>query len=112
MHNDRSRSPTADDLELELQALGRSVLDLAPPASPLVKNSQVHTQIAGGVPRRILPTNNPMKTLCLLYMMGGAVITVTGRGVVFVLLGIIAIIFSVEGYYGIANYDRAAIIRV
>jgi hypothetical protein len=59
-----------------------------------------------------LPSNNSLKTLCLLYMIGSAVITVIGRGVVFVFLGIIGIIFSIEGYYGVANYDKPTIVRV
>eukprot|EP00475_Leptophrys_vorax_P008400 TRINITY_DN1542_c0_g1_i4.p1 TRINITY_DN1542_c0_g1~~TRINITY_DN1542_c0_g1_i4.p1 ORF type:complete len:314 (-),score=68.45 TRINITY_DN1542_c0_g1_i4:304-1215(-) len=59
-----------------------------------------------------LPSNNALKTLCLLYMIGSAVITVIGRGVVFVFLGIVGIIFSIEGYYGVANYDKSTIVRV
>lgn len=61
---------------------------------------------------RCLPSNDPLKTLCLLYLIGSIVITVTGRGVVFVLQGIIGAIFSIEGYHGVANYDKHSIQRV
>jgi hypothetical protein len=100
----RNRSPTTESIEMELQSLGTSMLDVG-----ISQPQHPQNEIP---PIKQLPSNNPMKTLCLLYMMGSAVIAVTGRGVIFVLLGIIGIVFSVEGFYGVANYDRAAIIRV
>lgn len=59
-----------------------------------------------------IPTNRPIKTLCLLFILGSLIISVTGRGVIFILQGILNIIFAVEGYQGAANLDQPSVLRV
>lgn len=59
----------------------------------------------------ILPSNRPVKNLCLIFMTGSAILTILAQDVWFILHSIIGIIIAVEGLHGVSKFDPPTLRR-
>ncbi len=53
-----------------------------------------------------------VKIICVLLLIGCALITITGRGILAIVQGILGIMFAVEGFWGAVQQDLPIVRKV